>query len=235
MPNVSAGDSPGIPAVSSYAPAEDLAGQVVEYIQELEDVVATEQDYDDSEDKIAKAANTLVVIALALGLHDQDSQFKANAAALVKAAQELAKTSDFTSAKAGVAALKTAVAQGGDGPELKWEPVADLPSLMKQVPLIHTKLKRYTTARRFESKAKDTAGYSAAIAAIAQGTVADTREAKSPEQVQQWYAFSVQMRQAAGAVNAAVRALDESACTEAMNDLQKSCDDCHAVFHVVEE
>ena len=207
-----------------------------EYIEDLEDVVQTEEDYNDSEDKIAKSANTLVVIALALGLHDEDNKYKASAAALIKAAQDLAATQDYASAKAGVAAVKAATApQGGDGAELKWEKVAALPALMKQVPLINTKLKRYTTEKRFESKAEDTVGFSAVIAAIAQGTIADTSQAENAQQVQQWYGFSVQMRDAAAAVNSAIHALDEDATKDAMAQLQKSCDDCHAVFHIVEE
>ena len=75
----------------------------------------------------------------------------------------------------------------------------------------------------------------AVIAIIAQGTMADTHEAKTPEQEQQWQAFSVQMRDAAGAVNAAIRAQDEAAAGAAMENLQQSCEDCHAVFHKEEE
>ena len=109
--------------------------------------------------------------------------------------------------------------------------MASLPELMKQVPLINTKLKRYVKPEKFKKKAKDTAGYTAVIAAIAQGSMADTSETKKPEQVKQWYGFSAAMRDDAGAVNAAIHQGDEPAAAKAMKKLHQSCEDCHAVFH----
>jgi hypothetical protein len=209
-----------------------LVGQVDLYIKELGKAVADEQEYKDSEGKVAKDGSTLAVIALTLGMHDQPNKYKAIAGGLIKAAQQAAATKDFQSAKKAVAALKE-VAEGKDptGGELKWEKVAALPELMKQVPLINNKLKLKIKGEKFISKAKDTAGYTAAIAAIAQGTIADTSEAKSPAQVKQWYAFSQAMRDHAGAVNAAIHKRDEPAAAKAMTKLAQSCDDCHAVFH----
>ena len=115
--------------------------------------------------------------------------------------------------------------------ELKWEKVAALPELMKEVPLVNTKLKRYIKPEKFKKKAKDTAGYTAVIAAIAQGSMADTSATKSPDQVTQWYKFSAAMRDNAGALNAAIHKGDQPAAASAMKKLAQSCDDCHAVFH----
>ena len=102
---------------------------------------------------------------------------------------------------------------------------------MKQVPLINTKLKRNIKPEKFQKKAKDTAGYTAVIAAIAQGSVADLSETKNPEQVQQWYKFMTAMRDDAGEVNAAIHQRNEPAAAKAMKKLAQSCEDCHAVFH----
>ena len=57
-------------------PADDLANQVDQYIGDLAKMVATEEEYKDSEERIVNDSNTLVVIALTLGLHDQDSKYK---------------------------------------------------------------------------------------------------------------------------------------------------------------
>jgi len=38
------------------------------------------------------------------------------------------------------------------------------------------------------------------------------------------------MREAAAAVNASIRVKNQKAVEESMDRLQKSCDDCHAVF-----
>ncbi len=235
-PALAAEPPPTPPKVSTFAPADDLASQVDQYIKDLEKVVATEDEYKDSisetNSKVANDANTLVVIALALGLHDQDSKYKAQAGALIEAAQDLAATKDYASAKKGVAAVKDAAAgKGAGGGALKWQKAASLPELMKEVPLINTKLTRLVKGANFQKKAKDTAGYSAAIAAIAQGSMADISEAKNADQVKQWYGFSAAMRDSAGSVNAAIHKADEPAAAAAMKKLAQSCDDCHAVFH----
>jgi len=227
---------PPAPKVSIFAPAEDLDNQVDQYIKDLERIVATEEEYKDSigesTNKIANDSSTLAVIALALGLHDQESKYKVQAGALMKAARELAATKDYESAKKGVAALKDAAEGKGEADvELKWQKVASLPALMKEVPLINTKLKRMVKGPLFKRRAKDTAGYTAAIAAIAQGSMADISEAKNREQVKQWYVFSAAMRDHAGSVNAAIHRGDEPGAAEEMKKLAQSCEDCHAVFH----
>lgn len=223
---------PPVPKVSTFAPAEDLANQVDQYIGDLAKMVATEDEYKDSQERIANDSNTLVVIALTLGLHDQDSKYKPIAGTLMKAAQELAAATDYALAKKGVDGLKKAAeSKDATAGELKWQKVASLPALMKEVPLINTKLKRLVKGANFKKKAKDTAGGSAAIAAIAQGSMADISEAKDADQVKQWYVYSAAMRDHAGAVNAAIHKADEPAAAEAMKNLAQSCEDCHAVFH----
>ncbi len=226
VPVVSAADAP---KVSSYAPAEDLANQADAYIKELEKVVSSEDEFKEGKDKIAKDANTLTVIALALGLHDQDNKYKASAGALIKASQDLAKAKDFSVAKKGVDAVKAAAKAKSDA-KLKWEKVASLPELMKQVPVINTKLKMNVKPAKLKKKAKDTAGYTAVLAVIAQGTMADTSATKGDEQVKQWQKFSAVARDLAGEVNAAIHKGDQAATDKAMEKLNISCEDCHKVF-----
>jgi hypothetical protein len=218
------------PKVSAFAPAKDLASQAEWYIKDLEKIVASEDEYKDGGEKIAKEANTLVVVALCLGLHDEDSKYKESAGAVVKAAQDLAAAKDYASAQKAVAAVKAAAESKSDV-KLKWEKVATLPELMKQVPVINSKLKLNIKGSKFASKAKDTAGYTAVIAAIAQGSMADTSATKGDDQVKQWKEFSAAMRDDAGAVNAAIHKGDEEAAGKAMKKLAQSCDDCHDVFH----
>lgn len=228
-PAAAADPSPGAP-VSSYAPADDLVGQVAYFVERVTEAVETEEEYADSQDKIAKDANTLILIALALGLHDQDNKHKAAAGTLMKAAQDLAGAGDYAAAKAAVEAVEAAAAsEEASDVELKWEKVASLHELMEQVPTVNTNLKRYI--RRFDSSADRIAGYSATIAVIGQGSMPNVAETEAPDKGDEWVEFSIQMRNAAGAVNAAVHALDKEAAGVAMDALQQSCDDCHAVFH----
>jgi hypothetical protein len=221
----------GAPKVSQFAPAADLEDQFDYYLKDLQDTVASVQDFKDApEGLIARESNTLIALALALGLHDQENKYQSSAAAVMKAAAELAGAKDYASSKKGVDAL-LAAAGGKGGGGLKWEKVAALDQLMKQVPLVHTKLKTKTEDSRFKSKAVDTAGYSAVLAAIAQTSIADAGEAKTPEDVKKWEALCVDMRDTAGAVNAAIRRQDQGAAEAAMTKLQQNCDDCHKAFH----
>ena len=231
IPNAPEGMPPA-PKASTFAPAEDLAIQADKYIKNLEKTVGGDDEFQYIQEKIAKVSNTLIVIALALGLHDEPNKYKDRAGALMQAAALLAAVEDLEAAKKAVAAVREAAdGKRKSDMELKWGRAASLPELMKQVPSINTKLKRYVKGERFKSKAKLTVGYTAVIAAIAQGSMADTSEAKNAEQARQWHEFSVAMRDSAGALNAAIHEGDEPAAAKAMKKLAQSCNDCHAVFY----
>ena len=218
--------------VSSFALAEDLENQVAAYLKEFDKSVASEEDYKDFADKLVKDANAFAVIALTLGMHDQDNKYKSRAAAMIKAAQQLAQTKDLASARKAIEALKAAAENDPPGSEpVKWEKVADLSQLMKAVPTINTRLRRQVQPARFKSRAKETAGYSAVLAAIAHASILDTSEASSDEQIKQWTQFCLDMRKESAAVNAAIRAGNQEACDAAIERLTVSCDKCHEVFH----
>ena len=226
---------PEAPKVSTFAPAEDLATQLTEYVSDLEECVKSEDEFADSESKIGKGANTVAVIALALGLSDEESKYKKAAPAVIKAAQAVSTAKGFAATKAAVADLKAAMTSEGDPSTLKWSKVASMPELMAQVPLINTKLKRYARGSRMKKKADDLKGYTAVIAAIGQASMANAGDTEKPTETTKWYAYCAQMRDAAAAVNKAVAAGDADKVKSAMKDLQQSCDDCHAVFHEEEK
>ena len=228
--------SADVPPASTFAPAKDLASQVSEYVEDLEKAVADKNDFEESKAKVARSASTLAVIGLTLGLHDEDSKYKKAAPALVKACQETAEAKDYDAAVAGVAAIKKAIKScDGDPSTLKWEKAASLKELMEVVPLINTKLKRYTRGKRLTSKADDTKGYTAVIAAIAQSSTFNADETEKPTETAAWEKFCVQMRDAATKTNKAIDAADADKVEAAMGELQQSCDDCHEVFHKTEE
>ncbi len=225
-------EPPTAPKVSTFAPAKDVASQINMYVARLEESVASEDEFKEAEARLAKDSNTLILLALAAGLHDEDNKFKAAAPAIMKAAQELTKAKGFAATKAGVAAVKKALeATEGNAAELKWVKSASLPDLMKQVPLVNSRLKRNLRGPKFKSKAKDNAGDAATLAVIAQGSLADTAETKNDEEIKKWHGFCVQMRDAATALNKAIRDGDQAAADKALGALNQSCDDCHAVFH----
>lgn len=227
--------APEPPKASTYAPAEDLCAQVDFYVKRTEGTLADPNDFDDAaKTRLKKDANTLVALALTIGLHDEDSPIKPAAASLMKASQELAKATDYEAAKSAFDRVKKAAAgepsPGASNDDLKWEKVASLGQLMKQVPTINSALKRGLTPARFESQKAQSAAAAATLAAIAQSVMADTHEVKNPADLDKWFECCGEMRSAAGDANAAIRKGDKAATTAAMARLAKSCESCHAVF-----
>lgn len=221
---------PVSPKVSSFAPAEDLVAQFDYYLERIETDLAQEADYKESAERVYKDANTIVLIALALGLHDTPNKYQKHAAGLVAASQKLIEAKDYASAKAALQELKAAVAEPkGDPSGLAWKKLAHLPPLMQQVPLVNSRIKR--SMRRFERQAAAIAGDAATIAVISEGSLYNVDETDKPNEAEKWYQFCAQMRDAAAALNRAARAKDVKAAEAALKDLAKSCDDCHTVFH----
>jgi len=222
---------PKAPPVSKFAPADGLVGQVDYYVKRLEKVVATEEDYKDLVERIAKDSNTLIVIALSLGLHDTDNPYKKAAPAMIEAAGKLAAAKSYAEAKAAVAAVKRATkAKPPGSSKLKWEKVASLKQLMLAVPVINTDLKRNIKPSRLKRRGPKAAGRAAALAAIAQASMYNSGDTKKPELAKEWYKYCEEMRGAAAQVNGVARRADKKAVRPAMEKLAKSCDHCHEVF-----
>ena len=227
---------PPAPPVSKFAPVDDLTAQVEFYLKRIDGVLEDKDDFDDaSVTRLKKDANTLAVLGLVLALHDKDNRFKNGSGDLIKAAQSLAAASDYDSAHAAYLELKKAAngESASDSTPKEWQKVASLGQLMKQVPTINTQLKRGVgTADRLKRMQNESAGHAAALAAIAQASMADTHEVKNPADMDKWYQCCAEMRDAAGEVNAAVREGDHAKTTAAMLRLAKSCETCHQAFRI---
>jgi len=226
-------DPPTAPATSTYAPADDLIAQVTASIAELEEALATPDDFDVKKTRVVREANTLAALGLVLALHDTDHALKGSAASLIPAAQKLASANSVEEGKPALEAVKTVVAGSGDKSDPPaWGKVAGLGALMKQVTFINGRLRRGVTGRRFTDQAEDSARYAAVLAAIAQVTQYDTHEVKDPAQIPQWYEYCAAMRDSAGRINTAVKAGDQEAAKAAMTELEQSCSGCHKAFRV---
>jgi hypothetical protein len=228
---VAMADPPAAPKLSTFAPAADLVRQTDYYLGRLEESLASESQYNEDQGKVSKDGNTLILIALALGLDDGENKYKAAAPGLVKAGEGIAKATTFAAAQAALADARKAIATPpAGGPALSWDKAsASLTELMKQVPLINARLKR--NLRRFAQKAKDSAGDTATLAVIAQGSMADVSQTKKPTEAAKWFGFCAEMRDAAAAVNKAIHEGDPKATDKAMKALAESCDNCHNVFN----
>jgi hypothetical protein len=225
-----AADPPAAPKLSTFAPASDLVRQTDYYLGRLDESLASESQYKEDKEKITKDGNTLILIALALGLDDGDNKYKAAAPGVEGDARRLAKATTYAAAKAALADTHRELSAPVQAYVLGWDKAsASLPELMKQVPLINARLKR--NLRRFAQKTRDTAGDTATLAVIAQGSMGAVSQTKKPTEAAKWFALCAEMRDAAAAVNKAIHAGDPKATEKAMKPLAESCDNCHTVFN----
>jgi cytochrome c556 len=157
---------------------------------------------------------------------------KTSMPSMLTAAKALAESGDqVEQARTALAQIKAA--RAGNAPSTataKWEKAASLAALMKQVPLIHTALKRGVEPNRLGRQAVQSAGQAAALAAIAEAASLDPEPARSDQDVAIWRDYCAQMRDAAGEVNAAVHAKDSDRVAAGMKRMTQSCDACHAKF-----
>jgi cytochrome c556 len=225
--------APRTPPASSFAPHDDLLGQVDFFIGRVAESLGDPAGFDlAKQSRTLKDANTLAVLALVLSQHDADFPQKSSMPALLKAAQSLAAAeANAELAQQALTAIK--MAREGKSPAsepVKWERVASLPLLMKQVPLVHAGLKRGVAPNRLKRTAEQSAEQAATLAAMAQASSFDDEYADSPEEVTAWQEFCAQMRDAAGEVNSAVHSQDQARVDAGMARMHESCEACHAKF-----
>lgn len=217
---------------SAYAPAKDLVGQFDYFFNRIEEDLADAEEFEkEQQQRIARDANTLAVLALVLGKHDEKNDLKRSAAALIGASTELADNAkEFTAARKALAAVKAARGKKASRDDLKWQAVGDLQQLMLQVPIVNNSLRRGVSGRRFKRSADKIAGQAATLAAIAQASMLDTGYCSDKKDEQLWIKACAEMRDASAAVGAATRKVDQKAAQAALDRLAKTCDACHKSF-----
>lgn len=229
-------DPPEAPKVSEFAKAADLVEQLNFYVESLTETAADAGAYDDdAKDKVNMEANTLVTIAMALGLHDEENRYRTNATAIANAAKAVAQSrADHTQAKDAVAKLRATVEQqtANDGTINEWKKLAALGALMKQVPIIDARIQRSVSPRRFSSRGKNALGDLATLAVIAQAAMYDTHEVKDEADLPAWYEYCASLRDSAKDMAAGIRANDLEGTSAAAERMLMSCDNCHADFRI---
>ncbi len=223
------------PAPSSFAPAGDLLQQVDFFIDRAEDALSNPAAFDlAKQSRMVKDANTLVALSLVLQSHDEAFPEKSCMPALMSAAAELAEIeADALRGQQLLAQIKQA--RAGEASDAKKAAgtettKASVAALMKQVPLVHTRLQRGTRPGRLSRRPEESAGQAATLAAMAQAALLDDEYAATPEEAAAWAEFCVQMRDAAGEVNSAIHAQDQQRVTAGMERMHESCEACHAKF-----
>ena len=220
-------------------PAADLEFQVDFYITEFDkrlDDLATSKDFAEDSNTLVGDANALVLVALAIGMSEGDSKYKAAAPEIIKAAQAVGDAKDLAAAKAGVAAVKSSLEKKSTD-KLEWAKVAKMPPAMKYaVPRINTGMTRYVrTEATLKRGVPNVAGGIAALVAISQGLAPNFDETVKADKKDDWIKLSQDFRDAALKANAALHGFEKGDVTfdafkEALTVLKEDCEHCHAVF-----
>jgi len=220
-----------MPRPSAYAPLDDVLGQIELYVNHIETDLEDEAEYTEyHQDRIAKSANTLLALAQVLANHDDESPRKAMAGKLVTAAREVTRnTREFAATRDASVQLRAALQSESDE-KVSWDPVADLPELMKQVPVVNNRLRSGVNGSRFSRLLDQNAGHAATLAAIAQASLFDTNYCIDEEGEALWKEICAEMRDAAAATGAAVRRKDQEAAQAGLARLVETCDRCHHAF-----
>ncbi len=216
---------------SSYAPAKDLEYQVSIFLNRIKEDLEDEAQYDTHAKRVVKDANTIAVVALVLGKHDDENSLKQPAAEVIKAATQLAnKAERLEEAKAAYEELVAALQAPGGGGELPWKSVGNIQEIMLQVPLLNTSLRGAVRSKGFSSTADKAAALAATLAAIAHVSMFDETYCGDDADREEWVELCALMRDAAKDVLDAVRRGEQDAATEALKPLVRTCDDCHEQF-----
>lgn len=217
-------------AVSQYASADDLAKLISDYGDRVGEAVVSADEFEAKGSRMVRDARTLVVLATALGLSDQDHALKAAAPGIATSARKTAEAGDdLAAAQAAVESLKNAIAgEAPTGDELAWENTKALGQLMKQVNFIHTRLKR--NVKKLDRFQEQSAQDATLLAVIGEASRYDTHEVKEDAQLPDWNNYAVEMRDASASLAAAIKAGDAATIEAAMTRVAENCDACHHTF-----
>lgn len=222
-------------------PVADLEGRIEFFVKKLdtnlEDLAGT-KDYKADNGSLLRDVNALALIALAIGMSEEDGKFKKAAPGIVEAAMAVEKATTLKEAQDAGKAVKDALTSEGDPSKLAWTKVASLTPVMLAVPNISSNI---TTNSNTEGKLKKrgqkaTIEGTAALAAIVQGSIANYEETDKAGTKEQWETLCREFRDHALKANEAVHKfaaeeIDYAAASKALEDMRANCDACHKVFH----
>ncbi len=223
---------PPAPPVSSFAPVGDLLAYVDECVTAFTPVLASAEAYDRGKARLEKDADSLSAALLALHLHDQDHRLKHHAGVMFHAAQQLAMAADYASAQQAWQALQAANrGETSAVPQLDWQRAGEMGIVMKQITLLHGKLKRGARpGSRFDGAAEENARLATVLAALAQCSQSDVPPGTSPADTIKWYDLCAEMRDVCSETSRALHARDAAATAAALARVEQNCTACHDGF-----
>ncbi|MDO5579886.1 MAG: hypothetical protein Q4G69_02020 [Planctomycetia bacterium] len=226
-----------------FPPIEDLEERLFYYKEkidrDLEDLEIN-PNFSDGVESLLRDTNTFSLIALALGMSPEKSEYKEAVPVLIAAAYKLNDVKDLDSAKAGIESLRKAFEQKSDISALQWTKVAHLvPVMKKALPSLSTEIKRLTRSERTFRRGSNPSkiiGDSAAIAAIALGCRPNVDETLAPKEADLWNLYCLQLHKASMDLNRAAHGVKSGSVSfeelsKAFDLLDSTCSStCHEKF-----
>ena len=233
--SVAPAEEAAAPAAEGEFSSDDLTACIEDALEDIKGDLETDQLYEKSSEIIVRTANVLCVLCVAAS-NSAACKYKAAAPAMLKAAQQLAASTDSASAQAAATALDAATAS--DSTEtLEWVKVADLQQLMKAVPSIDSKVKLFLRSESTLVKRGMTSvpQNCTELAVIGKGALANSADTIKPEAVTEWKLFNDEYVAASLGLRAKVLGLGEGTATfdevkAAYTELEDTCNKCHEIF-----
>ncbi len=216
--------------MSAFAPADDLVWQFEKTVSDLDRAVATPEAFKDQpKGRFAHDANTLSLVVFALGVHDQPNKVKPHAKAALAALKQLTEAKDYEATKKSVGELKSSMTEKTNG-KVEWSKTVPLDALMRDyVPTTNTDLNR--DARKLSKRTQQVAAEATSLAVMAENAKLYADDIASTDTEKKWMSCCESMRDAAALVAAKARVNDKDGTAAAIEKLNHSCHECHAVFN----
>ena len=220
--------------ISSFAPTKDTIAQVKAFMKAIGKDLSDKEDFgEDQHNRINLNGQTVAVLALTLGMHDEKNDVKSNAGEVFDAAIELADNAEsFDDAMASFQKLEKALeVKDLSKRKLSWDESVDIAALMKQVPIVNKSVRRgVDDERRFERTAKKTAQKVVTLAAIAHVSMMNTDYCSDEDDEKEWKKICADMRDACTDVYKALMAKDQKKAQAGNDRVVETCDACHHKF-----
>jgi len=221
--------------VSSYAPVEDLVAAQKFFLAQLEEQLASKEEYaEDTQERVKKNALVLAVLSMHLGLHDVKNAAQQSGHMMSLSSEALARSANkYDDAKRSYNLILKSQKEHiwvASGEEFVWKKISGQGAMMKKVNEINSAIKRNLTAARFAKQLDALKIQTVTLAAIGQATLLDTHEVKNPADFPTYEKYAVEFRTAAAELNKSVHAADQAAALKAFARMDASCHTCHQKF-----
>jgi hypothetical protein len=220
--------------LSEVAPVEDLATEVKAKLVLVDGYLKDDQTFSDSKEKlIPQSAGVLAVLGQAIAEHEEKSKVQVSGADLRDAAHKIVNSKSRNEAIAALEQAKEAAAgkQTGAAVEHEWNKLINLHSLMEEVNLRNSSIRR--VLRRSRDPQTDSL-HATTLAVLALVIEADTHEVKNPADLSEWRKHAKDVQSHMTAVSAAIKQKDSKTGNARFLQANKSCVQCHTHFRIAE-